>query len=369
MILSETFSLTSTVWAAGPWIADAEEALPFLGVAVFWVGLIITVVAAMVVISARWRADRHGASRVRKLARKLLAQGTYRQVHDVAFETSEGTVRIDHVVISPFGVFVIQAMHQRGEISGKTFAPDWTQTSGDKAVTFPNPLRPNFNRKLALGNLLGLGEEQIFSVIAFTEGASFSFPMPDNVTRGSGFAEYILSRQAVLIDSGEVPRLEAALRSAMVRPSGAGKRKKSARPMHARYMNLLKFAAMAAALAGGSHALHNTTQFPDFPDPLSWFSDAAPESSAEVTRSRPARQQKKPRSDAYGFLTVKAERDTRLTLSESESGSEVLTLRLNAGESREIELKKGYYKAEIVQNGQVRVRIVSFIGSTGTLEL
>ncbi len=368
MSITDIFSLTSTARAAGPWVADAREAVPFLGVAVLWLGLIIAVVAAMAVLSARWRTGRHAARRIGKLAAKHLDTRVYRQVQDVAFETQEGTVRIDHVVLSPYGVFVIQAMAESGEISGKAFAPDWTRTSGGKTATFPNPLRPNFNRKLALGNLLGLGEARLFSVIAFTEAAAFRFPMPDNVTRGKGFADYIASKKDRLVDETDIPRLATALETARVRPKPEKKPKKSTHPVHDRYMNLLKFAAMAAALAGGSHALHNTTQFPDIPNPLSWFSDTAPRSKAEVTRTRPARQEARPRSDDHGFLTVTAARDTRLTLLNSDSDRAVLELRLKAGESRKIELKKGYYKARIEQNGQVRFRIVSFIGSTGTLQ-
>ena len=369
MPIPDIFSLTSAAWAAGPWVADAREAVPFLGVAALWLGLIVAVVAAMAVLSSRWRQGRHAARRIGRLAAKHLDSGVYHLVHDAAFETPEGTVRIDLVVLSPFGVFVVQAMEERGEISGKTFDPDWTHTSGGKTATFPNPLRPNFNRKLALGNLLGLGEDRLFSVIAFTEKAAFSFPMPDNVTRGKGFADYIASRQDRLVDDADIPRLAAVIEAARVRPKPGKKPEKNARPVHDRYMNLLKFAAMAAALAGGSHALHNTTQFPDIPNPLSWFSDSAPRSRAEVTRTEPARQEARPRSDAHGFLTVTATRDTRLTLSDSDSGQAVLEMRLKGGESREIELKRGYYKARIEQDGQVRFRIVSFIGTTGTLEL
>jgi hypothetical protein len=369
MPIPDIFSLTSTARAAGPWVADAHEALPFLGLAALWFGLIIAVVAAMAVLSSRWRTGGHAARRIGKLAKKHLDTRIYRLVHDAVFETPEGFVRIDLVVLSPFGVFVVQAMEERGEISGKAFDPDWTRTSGGKTATFQNPLRPNFNRKLALGNLLGLGEDRLFSVIAFTEDAAFRFPMPDNVTSGKGFADYIVSRQDRLVDDADIPRLTSVLEAARVRPKPGKKPGKSARPIHDRYMNLLKFAAMAAALAGGSHALHNTTQFPDIPNPLSWFSDTAPRSRAEVTRTEPAGQNARPRSDAHGFLTVTAARATRLTLTDSDSGRAVLELRLKAGESRQVELKKGYYKARIEQDGQVRFRIVSFIGSTGTLEL
>jgi hypothetical protein len=42
---------------------------------------------------------------------------------------------------------------------------------------------------------------------------------------------------------------------------------------------------------------------------------------------------------------------------------------LKAGESRDIEIRKGHYRAQIEQDGRMRVRVVSFIGASGTLEL
>mgnify|MGYP001244562896 CR=1 FL=1 len=142
-------------------------------------------------------------------------------------------------------------------------------------------------------------------------------------------------------------------------------------PSLLRFMNLLKFAAMAAALAGGTHVLHNTTQYPDIPsrwNPVTWFTGKTA-TRAEVTRTEPARRCKTPRSVGYGFLHVTAGKDTQLTLTDSGGGSPVLKLSIKAGESRDIELRKGYYKAKIIPDGKLRIRLVSFIGSTGRLDL
>ena len=383
----------STAWAAGPWVADVQEAMPFLGVASLWIALIVAVVAVMTVISARMRAGKKAARAIRNIAETLLDANTYRHLHDVTFVSRDATVHIDHVVVSPFGVFVIEimgmrgmnmhgmnmhgmdmhGMNMRGEVSGKAFDPDWTLSRRGETVTFPNPLRPNYNRKLALNELLRLGEDKFFSIIAFTDDVTFRFAMPDNVTRGKGLAEAIRSRDAALIDEREVPDIVNRIRAAMVQaPKAPSPRSRTSGPAHLRYMNLLKFAAMAAALAGGGHVMHNTTQFPDIPshwNPMTWFTDATPPSRADITRTEPGKHAKTPRSDAYGILTIRAGKDTHLTLSDPKNGSKVLELGIKAGESRDVEIRKGYYRAEIVQDGQLRTRTVSFIGASGTLEL
>lgn len=363
----------STAWAAGPWVAGIEEAMPFLGLASFWIALIVAVVAVTTVVTARMRAGKQAGRKIRNILETRLDANAYRHLHDVTFVSGDATVHIDHIVVSPFGVFVVQIADMRGEVSGKAFDPDWTLTRRDETVKFSNPLRPNYNRKLALNELLRLGEDRFFSIIAFTDDVTFGLAMPDNVTRGTGLIEAIRSRDKALIDEGEIPDIVNRIRAAMAQaPTPSAKRSRKAAPSHLRYMNLLKFAAMAVALAGGGHVLHNTTQFPDIPsswNPVTWLTGATTPSRIDITRSEPAKRGKAPRSDAYGILTVKAGKDTRLTLTDPESGSKVLDLNIKAGESREVEIRKGRYTAEIMQNGQLRVHAVSFIGATGTLEL
>ena len=365
----------STVWAATAWAADAEGAKPFLGIAGIWIALIVAIVAVMSVATSRWYAGKHTGRRTRKIAEAFLDRQTYRQLHDVILETKDGPVRIDHVVVSRFGVFVIEAMDMRGEILGRAFDPEWTQTVGVERIKFQNPLRPNYNRKLALDGLLQIGEHKIFSVIAFTGGSKFQVDMPDNVTQGKDFVKYIKSKDTVLINDSEIQGIVDTIQAARLkRPPAADRRtgrggRQAGGPL--RFMNLLKFAAIALAVSGGAHVLHNTTQFPSLPwdfNPVTWITGTTPPERIEITRTEPTKSDKAQRSNAHIILTLKAGQDTRLTLIEQESGRKVLSLEMKKGEAREIELKKGYYSAEILQTGNLRIKSVSAIGSTGTLE-
>ena len=129
--------------------------------------------------------------------------------------------------------------------------------------------------------------------------------------------------------------------------------------------------AIALAVTGGSQILHNTMQYPVIPfdfNPITWITGKTPPEKIEITKKETKKSDKVPRSNAYGFLTLTALQDTRLVLIDSQSGKNVVSLELKKGESREIELKKGHYKAQILQDGKLRTRLVSFIGSTGALE-
>jgi hypothetical protein len=362
-------------WTSNAWVAEAADAMPFVGIAALWIALIIAVVIAMSIFTSRRHAVKRGGRRTRKIAAALLDAKTYHQMHDLVLETKDGTVQIDHVIVSPFGVFVIETMDMGGTIFGKTFDPDWTQTFKGETIKFPNPLKPNYDRKLALNGVLRIGADKLFSIIAFTGNSTFEIAMPDNVTLGKDFVNYIKSKDAVLIEESEVPLIVAKIQSSLSknppraeqRPVQAGKPVRSA----LRFMNLLKFAVIALAITSGSHILHNTMQYPVIPvdlNPIAWITGKTPPEKIEITKKEAGKSDKVPRSNAYGFLTLTAQQDTRLILTDPQSGKNVVSLELKKGESREIELKKGYYKAEILQNGQLRTRQVSFIGSTGTLE-
>ena len=364
-------ALADTAWAA-----ESADAMPFVGISAMWIALIIVVMAAAAMFTSRKQAGKRGGRRTRKIAEALLDAKTYHQMHDLTLETKDGTVQIDHVIISPFGVFVIETMDMGGTILGKAFDPDWTQTINGETIKFPNPLKPNFNRKLALSSLLRIGEDKLFSVIAFTDNATFEIAMPDNVTKGKNFVSYIRSKDTVLIEESEVPGIVAKIQSSLSRrppradqrPGQAGKPARSV----LRFMNLLKFAVIGLVVAGGSHILHNTMQYPVIPfdfNPIAWITGQTPPEKIEITKKETKKSDRVPRSAAYGFLTITAMQDTRLTLNDSESGKTVVSLELKKGESREIELKKGHYKAQILQDGKLRTRLVSFIGSAGALEL
>lgn len=350
--------------------------MPFVGISAMWIALIIAVMVVAAMFASRRRTGKRGARRTRKIAEALMGARTYHQMHDLTLETKDGTVQIDHVIVSPFGVFVIETMDMSGKIFGKTFDPDWTQTFKGETLKFPNPLKPNFNRKLALSGVLGIGEDKLFSVIAFMGNSTFEIAMPDNVTQGIDFVSYIKSKDAVLIEASEVPGIVAKIQNSLRKgPARADQRPaQGGKPVRSvlRFMNLLKFAVIAVVIAGGSHILHNTMQYPVIPfdfNPISWITGKTPSEKIEITKKETRKSDKVPRSTAYGFLTLTARQDTRLTLIDSESGKTVVSLDLQKGESREIELKKGHYRAEILQHGKLRTRLVSFISSVGTLEL
>jgi hypothetical protein len=150
-----------------------------------------------------------GEHLVRWALRLRLDRATYRTVHDLTLPTPDGTTQIDHVVVSPYGIFVIETKNMTGWIFGGARQAQWTQKFYRHTTRFQNPLLQNYKHVKALQALLDVPPETVHSVVTFVGASTFKTPMPENVTQGAGFVGYIRSfREPVFSDAA----VEAILR-------------------------------------------------------------------------------------------------------------------------------------------------------------
>ncbi len=108
----------------------------------------------------------------------------YHLLNNVTLAAKEGTTQVDHILVSRFGIFVIETKHYKGWIFGSVASPNWTQTIYKKKSSFQNPLRQNYKHIKTLQAMLDfLPSECIHSVVIFTGDAEFKTEMPINVMK------------------------------------------------------------------------------------------------------------------------------------------------------------------------------------------
>jgi restriction system protein len=156
---------------------------------------------------------------VRLTARLSLNRETYHRLNNLTLETRDGTTQVDHVIVSPFGIFVIETKNMGGWIFGDEREPQWTQKIFRKTFRFQNPLRQNYKHVKAVEEILGVPSDTIRSVVVFMGDSRFKTPMPPNVTHGLGYIRYIKSFQERVFSEEEVRGLVSRLESGRVRPS------------------------------------------------------------------------------------------------------------------------------------------------------
>ena len=132
-----------------------------------------------------------GERMVHTILRKSLPASGYTVLRGVTLRTDGGTTQIDFVVISRFGIFVIETRHLAGWIFGSEHDSHWTQSFGDSRVEFQNPLRQNRAHIRALQALLGLPASRFHSLVVFTGKAEFKTAMPLNVMQPDRLAAFI----------------------------------------------------------------------------------------------------------------------------------------------------------------------------------
>ena len=93
-----------------------------------------------------------GKAGEKAVARRLkqLPEEEYKVINDLMLPTTYGTTQIDHVVISRFGVFVIETKNYRGFIYGGENAEKWTQNIWGNKYSMLNPIRQNNTHVKAL---------------------------------------------------------------------------------------------------------------------------------------------------------------------------------------------------------------------------
>ncbi len=121
-------------------------------------------------------------------------------MRDVTLPTSDGTTQIDHIIVSIYGIFVIETKNMKGWIFGSENQATWTQKIYKHTNKFQNPLRQNYKHTKALETLLRIKPSKIHSVVVFVGDSTFKTPMPPNVIKGIGFIRYIKSTTGIILD-------------------------------------------------------------------------------------------------------------------------------------------------------------------------
>ena len=137
----------------------------------------------------------------------------YCHFSNLIIPTPNGTTQIDNIVVSPFGVFVIEAKYFQGWIFGGAKQEKWTHTlSRFEKYAFPNPIRQNYGHIKALARLLRQPESCFHSVIVFAHrNCQLKTELPANVCLQHNFIEYIQGFTKNIVDDAALARIYAVL--------------------------------------------------------------------------------------------------------------------------------------------------------------
>ena len=147
---------------------------------------------------------RKGESKVESKLGWKLDSSEYHRFHDLQLPSGYGSTQIDHVVVSRYGVFVIETKNYSGWIFGNEKSKVWTQVLYGEKHKFQNPLRQNYKHTKAIESFLTLHSSAVFSVVVFVGSGEFRTAMPSNVIYVNRLVRYIRSKSNPKISSSKV---------------------------------------------------------------------------------------------------------------------------------------------------------------------
>ena len=186
-------------------------------VGVLWYLLPIGIV--VIIFKTSWFKGVMGEFVVNLTAKMLLDKNKYHLIKNVTLPTEDGSTQIDHIIVSIYGIFVVETKNMKGWIFGGPRQRIWTQKIYKHSSKFQNPLHQNYKHVKTLEALLGLNEQQIYSVVVFVGGSTFKTKMPENVTYGGGFIRFIKSKKQQIFSAPEVVKITERIERGRFAPS------------------------------------------------------------------------------------------------------------------------------------------------------
>ena len=190
-----------------------------LNLTILLMGIVVLILLAFLCVFSTSAVESIGKEGEYEVARKLnrLPSNEYFVLNDLMVTDARGmTTQIDHVVISRFGLFVIETKCYKGWIFANPKNRFWTQSlfAGGRRWfvrsekhRFQNPIKQNWRHIYVLSERLKLPHRYFVNIVVFCGNASFMTDVPDNVMDENEVVPFIRSFGTPLFDQDSLSRI------------------------------------------------------------------------------------------------------------------------------------------------------------------
>lgn len=158
----------------------------------------------------------------RQFKNTLKKTNQYILINDCTLPTDVGsTTQIDHIILSLYGIFVIETKNYKGRIFGKKYDKLWTQRL-NRSYTFQNPLHQNYKHICTLQESLAtqfkLPTDCLQSVVVFVGDCTFKTAMPPNICLGNSWVDYVLQFKSPLLTQSDIKKIQTHIEKTRLKP-------------------------------------------------------------------------------------------------------------------------------------------------------
>ena len=129
-----------------------------------------------------------------------LPSDEYIILNDISIKDELGVHQIDHIVISRYGIFVIETKEYHGVIKGDRFDKQWVQFTFNDKNYVVNPINQNYGHIKALSKCLNMPINKFINIICLTSAYDVEVINEGELTRSFNLLDKIRWYKDVLIN-------------------------------------------------------------------------------------------------------------------------------------------------------------------------
>ncbi len=173
-----------------------------MGGAILFIDLILFIFIMIVYLNLKTFVGKAGEFWTKRELKKL--SNEYKTINDVMIKTSDGsTHQIDHIVVSKYGIFVIETKQLNGFLTGNDYDKKWEYKTRKQTHYFKNPVHQNYGHILALKEVLNIEEDKFILIVCITSNTKMNIDSVKVVTIDK-LLEKIKLYNVKIIDNEEI---------------------------------------------------------------------------------------------------------------------------------------------------------------------
>lgn len=124
----------------------------------------------------------------------------YRIINNIMVIVNNKSSQIDHLVVSKYGIFVIETKQYNGYLAGKDYDKKWTVKAGNRKYYINNPIHQNYGHVQSLKEVLNIDENKFVPIVCISSNARVNI-QSDKVVLITNLIRTITSYQKEIISN------------------------------------------------------------------------------------------------------------------------------------------------------------------------
>lgn len=144
---------------------------------------------------------------------RKLNKNEYTILNNIMISVENATHQIDHIILSKYGIFVIEMKNYYGLIKGEDNQDKWIQYLGKNKYYFKNPIHQNYGHIKSLEKLLNVGNKELIGIVCFSNQAKLKIKTKNLVVDLDNLLNIISNYKTEIIDNESLAKYKTIIQN------------------------------------------------------------------------------------------------------------------------------------------------------------